>query len=78
MNPLINLLSISPEGQAVYITSVMAKAEGFDHHSDEERKTMLFGYILGLSVALNAAQPFAKAELAARIEELEELMGSDQ
>jgi hypothetical protein len=75
-NPLINLLSISAEGQAVYITEVMAQAEGYDHYSAEERKAMLFGYIIGLSVALKGDPPFAKAELAARIEELENLMSN--
>jgi len=75
MNPLIDLLSHSAAGQAVYITEVMAQSKGYENHSVGERKAMLLGYVLGLSVASRGDQPFVKAELAARIEELEELMG---
>lgn len=73
-DPLIELLNISPEGQAVFITHAVTSAPGYEDYSYEERRHLLLGYILGLSVGMNANQPFAKAELASRIDELNELM----
>lgn len=77
-DPLIDLLSISAEGQAVFITHAVTNAPGYEDYTYEERRHLLLGYILGLSVAMKGDQPFAKAELASRIDELNELMGKGE
>jgi hypothetical protein len=67
---------MKPGARAAFIDQVLANAKGFEHTADE-RKAMLFGYVIGLSVALGGDLPYAKAEYASRREQLKQFRDGD-